>query len=117
MQHQRLVEYLMEQKEITGMSLAEMSRRIGLNDGQLSNIVNGVAPGLKLCRQLSDYFNIAPEYLLYMAGQLENPPGQYGLEIERMAHIVNSIQDGDTRNRAVSAVTAVLEAFLKEDRA
>ena len=50
MQHQRLVTYLLDQKEITGMTLAEISRRAGLNDGQLSNIVNGVVPGLKLCR-------------------------------------------------------------------
>ena len=33
MQHERLVEYLREHREFTGMSMAELSRRMGLNDG------------------------------------------------------------------------------------
>ena len=115
MQHQRLVTYLLDQKEITGMTLAEISRRAGLNDGQLSNIVNGVVPGLKLCRQLAAYFKIPLEYMLYLAGHIDHPPGEYGLEIERMAHMVKRIDDENTRRRAVTAATAVLEAFLLED--
>lgn len=117
MQHQNLVDYLQEQKESSGMTMAELSRRMGLSDGQLSNIVNGAVPGLKLCRQLAGYFNVSVEYMLYLAGHIEDAPGEYDMEIERMAHMVNRIGDEDTRRRAVSAATAVLEAFLLEDRA
>ena len=117
MQHQRLIDYLQEQKTASGMTMAELSRRMGLSDGQLSNIVNGAVPGLKLCRQLARYFNVSVEYMLYLAGHIEDPPGEYGEDIERMAHMVNRIGDDDTRRRAVTAVTAVLEAFLLEDRA
>lgn len=117
MQHQKLVAYLLEQKEANGMTMAELSRRIGLSNGQLSNIVNGAVPGLKLCRQVSAYFNLSVEYVLYLAGHLEQPPSTYGLEVERMAHTAHQIDDEATRRRAVSAATAVLEAFLREDQA
>ena len=117
MQHQRLADYLHEQKQISGMTMAELSRRMGLSDGQLSNIVNGAVPGLKLCRQLAEYFNVSLEYMLYLAGHIDDPPSDYGLEIERIAHMVSRIGDESTRRRAVSAATAVLEAFLHEDRA
>jgi transcriptional regulator with XRE-family HTH domain len=117
MQHQLLIDYLHEQKAGSGMTMAELSRRMGLSDGQLSNIVNGAVPGLKLCRQLAGYFNVSVEHVLYLAGHIEDPPGAYGDDIERIAHMVNRIGDEDTRRRAVSAATAVLEAFLLEDRA
>jgi transcriptional regulator with XRE-family HTH domain len=117
MQHQRLVDYLREQKQASGMTMAALSRRMGLSDGQLSNIVNGTVPGLKLCRQLANYFSVSLEYILYLAGHTDEPPTKYGLEIERMAHIISRIGNDETRRRAVEAATAVLEAFLDEDSA
>ena len=114
MQHQRLADYLLEYKNTSGMTMAELSRRAGLNHGQLSNVVNGMVLGLKLCRQLAEYFRLPLEYMLYLGGHIDHPPGQYSLEAERIAHMVSRIGDGNTRRRAA---TAVLEAFLREDRA
>lgn len=116
MQHQRLVNFLNEQKLLSGMSLAEISRRAGLNDSQMSNVMNGVVPGLKVCQQLAEYFELSLSYVLYLAGHIENPPGGNSLELDRIAHMLDNIGDSQTRDRAIDAATAVLQAFMREDR-
>ena len=42
--------------------------------GAISEIVNGRAPGLKVCLALADYFNTSPEHILRLAGHLPPAP-------------------------------------------
>ncbi len=66
-----------------GWSQAELARRAGLSEAQVSRLVTGArAPGLAACRGLSRALRLPFEYVCARAGMTSLAPGQDAAALE-----------------------------------
>jgi transcriptional regulator with XRE-family HTH domain len=67
-----IAQWLIEECRIRELSWAEASRRAGVDKSTISMIVRGLQPGLRTSRALAAFFGAPTEYVLRLAGRLEN---------------------------------------------
>lgn len=65
------VDWVYDQMKQRGWGLMDLHRASGLDAGGLSNLLAGKRnPGLKTCKALARAFNLSPEVVLQVAGEL-----------------------------------------------
>lgn len=64
--------WLASECERRNLTWREASIRAGVNPGAISAVMTGSKPGLQMCISLAESFDVAPEYVLRLAGHL--PP-------------------------------------------
>lgn len=115
--HDELIKWLNEQLERTNLSQSEASRRAGLGQNAISEIVNGRIPGLRVCMALADFFGYEPEYILRLAGHLSPPQPdndinpKFRATAERLFAIWESLEelDPDSLDRLLNVVIVQAE--------
>lgn len=70
-EHQRLIDFLEEEARNRSLNLGEFAVAIGISPSHLYNIRNGKQPGLQVCIEIARAMHIAPDYVLYLAGHIE----------------------------------------------
>jgi len=108
---EKLQTWLWNEVKARDLTLAEASRRAGLNQGAISAIMNGTIPGLRQCKALARYFGIPLETVLEMAGHEHKPGSADDPLLER---IIGVYADLDERRREELLVIA--EAFQRVQR-
>lgn len=116
-QHQRLIEFLEGEAAKRRLNLGELGTLIGLNGSQLYNIRNGKQPGLTVCLEIARYFDLKPDYVLYLAGHIEedelNAPEALPVELLPMLNKLEQIKGTPFFDTALDLMDDVLERVLK----
>lgn len=95
------------------LTMAEASRRAGLNHGAISAILNGQAPGLKQCAALAEFFGVPLDNVLEMAGRARKP--RLG-EDPAFAHLADMYAKMDeTRREEIVRIAESLLFIQKRD--
>jgi len=94
MNNHKLADWLIQQCEQRNLSWAEASRRAGVSPNTISQIVNGVPPGVKRLSALAEFFGVSNGYLFNLAGLLSEPltPGNNHIPAEEQARIDHIIK-------------------------
>lgn len=81
-----LADWVITQIEQRGWSQRELSRRAGLSQAHISNVLNRVAaPGADFCVAIARALDVQPEYTLRLAGILPTLPADHARE-DRLLH-------------------------------
>lgn len=117
MQHQKLVDFLEKEAAKEGLSMAELSRKMGLNQNQLGNISRGVVPGLSVCLDVARHFDLKPDYVLFLAGHITedelDAPEAIPVELLPLLHKLVQIKGTPFWDYALNMIEEVIEGVLK----
>lgn len=117
MQHQKLVEFLDQEAIKRRLTPTELSRKIGLNENQLGNIMRGTVPGLKVCRQIARAFDVKPDYILYLAGHIEEDeltaPSEIPTELVPSLRRLSNLKGTPFFDTAVDLAEGAIEGIIK----
>lgn len=113
-------ERLSEAMERRGMSLSELSRRTGINKGQLSRYRNGINKNLseETIRSIAEALNVSPAWLRgYSDGEIKawSDADLASIDI-RMVLVAQLMANGYTREKAEHRTEQIMGAMGIQDQ-
>lgn len=112
---------LSEAMEQRGISLSELSRRTGINKGQLSRYRNGINKNLseEIIRIIAEALNVSPAWLRgYSDGEIKawSDADLASIDISRVL-VARLMADGYTQEKAERRVEQIMGAIGIQDQA
>lgn len=89
------VAWLNSQMEGKGWGIRETARRAGVSHPVISDILNlRKKPSFETCKALAELFEFPPEYVMRLAGLLQQLPNR-DPDDEEMLHLFGQLDEGD----------------------
>lgn len=86
-------QFLRDEMKKLDMTQAELSRRSGISEAQISRVISGSPPGEEFCRKVAKALKIAPETVFIAAGIL--PQKSEELKLEDWRYILSQLPEQD----------------------
>jgi len=96
----KIAAWLIDECNKQNLSWAEASRRAGVAQNTISQIVNGTPAGPKRLTALADYFGVPHQFIFELAGLLDPPPSEDSDPLTRryvdeLLNIWHELRDSD----------------------
>lgn len=85
--------WLHQQMDARNLSQTAASKRAGLAPNAISEIMNGVNPGIEKCKALASYFGVPLSKVLVLAGHIETPADERAFLTEEIVTALSSLTD------------------------
>lgn len=116
-EHQRLIEFIDAEADKRSLNVSEMAGVLGMSASQLYNLRNGKQPGLQICLDIARSMNLKPDYVLYLAGHIDeselDSPSEIPTEILPTLQRLQQLRGTPFYGTALDLMEAAIDNVIK----